>query len=84
MIRASKVHRLPWLLVGDLNQVLSPSEKCGGGAISLSQCKLFQEVVDKCKLIDVEATGGAWLLERRRNSIVLAIPDCIAFGLHRD
>ena len=24
------------------------------------------------------------ILERRRKTIVLAIPDCIAFGLHRD
>ncbi|XVF28490.1 hypothetical protein REPUB_Repub15cG0033500 [Reevesia pubescens] len=48
---------LPWLLVGDFNQILSSSEKQGGRPEPLSRMRPFREVMAKCDLIDLEAKG---------------------------
>ena len=47
----------PWMLLGDFNEVLLPSESHGGVFVS-SKAMAFAESVDECLLIDLGACGG--------------------------
>ncbi|KAI9112471.1 hypothetical protein K1719_016394 [Acacia pycnantha] len=47
----------PWMCVGDYNEIRSPLEQKGGGRVSESRCDRFNEWIQRCNLIDVEAKG---------------------------
>ncbi|KAK4482042.1 hypothetical protein RD792_012965 [Penstemon davidsonii] len=49
--------RLPWMLTGDFNQVISSNEKKGGCLPSLGRCLRFKEMIDNCGLIDLGFRG---------------------------
>ncbi|CAL1410372.1 unnamed protein product [Linum trigynum] len=50
----------PWLLVGDFNSILSPSEKLGGAPFDAARIRDFQEVVQDTGLIDLGFEGPAY------------------------
>lgn len=56
-----------WITIGDFNQVVVVSEKQGGRGINSTQDARLQEVVDKCKWIDVGFQGPrfTWTNGRR-------------------
>lgn len=47
----------PWLLVGDLNEVLSSSEVLGG-SFSPSRAFILSTMMDDCSFIDMDTVGG--------------------------
>ncbi|KAI9126193.1 hypothetical protein K1719_002614 [Acacia pycnantha] len=47
----------PWLLAGDFNDIKTPLEQIGGGRVSELRCRRFNEWIEDCKLIDIEAKG---------------------------
>ncbi|KAI9117064.1 hypothetical protein K1719_012063 [Acacia pycnantha] len=47
----------PWLLAGDFNEIKSPMEQKGGGRINEVRCRNFNEWIQDCCLIDLEANG---------------------------
>ncbi|KAI9084388.1 hypothetical protein K1719_033730 [Acacia pycnantha] len=47
----------PWLLVGDFNEIRSPLEQRGGGRINEVRCKKFNDWIEGCSLMDMEASG---------------------------
>ncbi|KAI9126817.1 hypothetical protein K1719_002413 [Acacia pycnantha] len=47
----------PWLLAGDFNDIKSPLEQKGGGRINATRCGRFNEWIQECKLLDIEASG---------------------------
>ncbi|MCI06146.1 hypothetical protein A2U01_0027202, partial [Trifolium medium] len=48
----------PWLLAGDFNDIMSQDEKQGGALVNFRRCRLFQERVNDCKLLDLGAVGS--------------------------
>jgi endonuclease/exonuclease/phosphatase family metal-dependent hydrolase len=54
---AASVHE-PWMLAGDFNDIMSQDEKQGGALVNLRRCRVFQEHVNKCKLLDLGSVGS--------------------------
>lgn len=47
----------PWVIMGDLNDILEAQEKKGGAPINARKCDLFRNRIDKCLLMDVGSHG---------------------------
>ncbi|XP_057443884.1 uncharacterized protein LOC130736046 [Lotus japonicus] len=89
---------IPWLLVGDWNEILHPGEVRGGEFIA-SRANRFAMTLNGCGLVDLGMSGGKYTWFRKRNnSIILlkrldralgdaawriAFPDAFVEGLHR-
>jgi hypothetical protein len=56
---------LPWLCIGDFNEVLRQEEQMGPNVRDMAQINLFREVVDVCQLGDLGYKGLDWTFERR-------------------
>ncbi|XP_020229433.1 uncharacterized protein LOC109810390 [Cajanus cajan] len=54
-LRAS--FHLPWVLVGDFNETLLPSDQ-RGGLFSHSRAALFGRMIDECDLLTLDQVGG--------------------------
>jgi hypothetical protein len=52
-----EAHSLPWLVLGDFNEVVSQAEKHGGAPVSSRRCLQFNEVINSCNLIDLGFKG---------------------------
>jgi hypothetical protein len=50
----------PWLCIGDLNSILSQSEKLGGMPVANSACCIFKCFVDQLGLIDLGFTRNPY------------------------
>ena len=61
----------PWLVVGDLNEVISQNDKMGGRPICRSIMDLYGSTMDACNLIDMGFNGPkfTWSNKRKRNPI---------------
>ncbi|XP_060972295.1 uncharacterized protein LOC133038223 [Cannabis sativa] len=60
--------QLPWCLIGDLNNIGSPSEKKGGRPYPSSLIAGFQEVLQSCDLIDLDLRGYPFTWERSKGT----------------
>ncbi|KAI9108458.1 hypothetical protein K1719_020649 [Acacia pycnantha] len=47
----------PWILAGDFNDIRTPMEQQGGGRVSETRCHRFNDWIEDCNLIDIEAQG---------------------------
>lgn len=59
-IRMAKESQLPWLCIGDYNEIGSIWEKQGGVGCSSSWIESFQQTISECALIDLEFKGDAF------------------------
>jgi hypothetical protein len=50
--------QLPWLCIGDFNEILDQSEKVGGAPRPTRQMEDFRAVLDECHLCDLGFTGS--------------------------
>jgi len=66
LIDLSQHSNLPWLIGGDLNEILFPSEKKGGGLKSQGVLDFFCNTLDSCGLHDLGFTGYEFTWENRR------------------
>ncbi|KAI9122461.1 hypothetical protein K1719_006301 [Acacia pycnantha] len=55
--RISEVVNEPGLLGGDFNEIKSPLEQKGGGRVNETRCRRFNDWIQDCKLLDIEANG---------------------------
>ena len=53
----ASVIRLPWMVIGDFNEILMANEKMGGVAVDNQRCYRFARWVQECKLIDLGSKG---------------------------
>ena len=49
--------QVPWLVVGDFNEVLSEAEVREGEFIA-NRADLFRDCIEQCELIDIGAIGS--------------------------
>ncbi|KAK7273781.1 hypothetical protein RIF29_14844 [Crotalaria pallida] len=52
-----KFVRLPWIILGDFNTVLSPTEKLGGLPIDVGQYEDLRDCLCACHLLDLKSKG---------------------------
>jgi hypothetical protein len=57
---------LPWLMLGDFNEILFPHEKEGGRARSQAQLQAFQNSLMDCGLADIGFIGDNFTWQRGR------------------
>jgi hypothetical protein len=56
---------LPWVCIGDFNEVLHRSEYVGVQERSAAHVAAFQEMVDVCGLTDICFSGQCWTFEKK-------------------
>ena len=56
---------LPWLCLGDFNEVLRPDEHEGAANRSNAQIQGFRDAVDVCMLMDLGYHGRFWTFEKK-------------------
>jgi hypothetical protein len=56
---------LPWLCIGDFNEVLLREEHVGVNDRSNAQIQAFRDTVDVCELMDLGYDGNTWTFEKR-------------------
>ncbi|XP_073358082.1 uncharacterized protein [Aegilops tauschii subsp. strangulata] len=56
---------LPWVCIGDFNEILRQEEQMGPNTRDSSQIAGFQEAVDVCGLLDLGYKGLDWTFEKR-------------------
>uniref|UniRef100_A0A7N2LQP6 Endonuclease/exonuclease/phosphatase domain-containing protein n=1 Tax=Quercus lobata TaxID=97700 RepID=A0A7N2LQP6_QUELO len=57
---------LPWLCVGDFNEVTKQSEKSGGRLRPRAQMQLFREVLDECSFMDLCFKAGLEFQQKKK------------------
>ncbi|XP_073360502.1 uncharacterized protein [Aegilops tauschii subsp. strangulata] len=55
----------PWVVMGDFNEVLLPSEHDGVGNRSQAQMDSFRDALDTCGLTDIGYKGRDWTFEKK-------------------
>jgi len=64
-VHQSLVTHLPWVCIGDFNEVLLRDEHKGVQERSLAQIAGFREMVDVCGLYDLGYEGKDWTFEKK-------------------
>ncbi|KAG5548219.1 hypothetical protein RHGRI_013800 [Rhododendron griersonianum] len=63
----AQTERLPWLCMGDFNQVLRAEDKLGGIMPSQNQLTAFHEMISECGLVDLEFKGPKFTWRNNRS-----------------
>ena len=66
----SKPH-LPWLCMGDFNEILFTDEKRGGRVCLYGQMQAFRDVLDTCGFVDLGFTGLEFMWQGNRHGHVV-------------
>lgn len=71
---------LPWLCVGDFNELLWSHEKCGLGPRSENQMKAFRDVLDEARLKDLGFVGKklTWKGHRHGDLVLVRLDHAVA------
>jgi len=59
---------IPWLLIGDFNETLLPSDQ-RGGIFHHNKAAIFSNLMNNCNLLDLTTTGGCFTWHRNNNGI---------------
>ena len=51
--KVGQLHNLPWLMIGDFNEILGGEDKFGGNQINLNRALEFKECLDSCNFVDL-------------------------------
>ena len=75
------LHNLPWLMLGDFNEVLCDDDKFGGNHVNLNRALEFKDYLDECNMVDLGFAGPkfTWTNCRPISSLILErIDRCFA------
>ena len=69
----AQLHNLPWLMLGDFNEVLCGEDKFRGNQVNLNRALEFKECLDECNMLDLGFTGPkyTWMNCRPITSLIL-------------
>lgn len=59
---------LPWVLVGDFNDMVSEADKKGNNKHPYYLLDGFKKTIEECELIELELTGGKYTWEKSRGT----------------
>lgn len=79
--KVASLHSLPWLLLGDFNEILIGEDKFGGRNINLYIAIEFKECINACNMLDLGFFGPKYtwsnlrqisnlILERKTNALL--------------
>ncbi|XP_056685700.1 uncharacterized protein [Spinacia oleracea] len=57
---------IPWVVMGDFNEVTSQSEKLGGRLVKMKRVDKYIDTMDRCGLIDAGCVGSRFTLYNKR------------------
>ena len=60
LANVASLHNLPWVMLGDFNELLSNVDKSGGNPVNMSRALLFKDCLDSCGLIDLGFHGAKY------------------------
>lgn len=63
---AASLHNLPWVMLGDFNEILSSNEKFGGLLVNVSRALKFKCSLDTCGMLDLGFHGPKLTWTNRR------------------
>ena len=75
------LHNLPWLMLGDFNEVLCAEDKFGGNHVNLNRALEFKDCLDECNMLDLGFAGPKFTWTNCRpisNLILERIDRCFA------
>ena len=64
----ASMHQLPWLMVGDFNELLSCNDKQGGNPLNSRRVQLFKDCLDNCGMVDLGFHGPQFTWVNKRES----------------
>ena len=75
----AELHAMPWVIVGDFNEVLMGDDKFGGRPVNLGKALRFQECLDNCNMIDIGFFGPryTWFICRPLSRLGLFVGHCL-------
>lgn len=78
LIKVAQLHNLPWLVLGDFNEVLCGEDKFGGRLVDINRAFEFKECLDLCNLQDLGFSGPkfTWSNLRQVTELILERIDC--------
>lgn len=81
LAKIAQLQNLPWLLLGDFNEVLYGEDKLGGRRVNLNRALEFKDCLNACNLLDLGFSGPkfTWSNLRQITDLVLErIDRCFA------
>nr|XP_023912507.1 uncharacterized protein LOC112024102 [Quercus suber] len=67
LANVASLHNLPWLMLGDYNELLSCHDKNGGNPLNPRRVQLFKECLDACGMIDLGFHGPKYTWVNKRD-----------------
>ena len=61
------LHNLPWLMLGDFNEILSEEDKFGGNRANVNKALEFKECLDDCNILYLGFAGPKYTWTNRRH-----------------
>ena len=63
----ASLHNLPWLMLGDFNELLSRHDKLGGNPLNPRRVQLFKECLDSYSMVDLGFHGPKYTWVNKRD-----------------
>ena len=60
------LHTLPWLMIGDFNEVLCGEDKFGGNQVNINWAMEFKACLDSCSFVDLGFAGPKYTWTNKR------------------